>query len=148
MTALRCRKKRPLWSASFITGTPIEYKKHKHSTGLFTFSPPEATSVMFLPHEVREFIKRHKALTNTTRGGRRAHDPKTTALGFCCWRMSHHPRCATHRSAARGGARNPLQNSPHSSDLVGGVRQRRNCALTRLVLVYRPPSVGVAVPGT
>ena len=37
MTALRCRKKRPLWSASFITGTPIEYKKHKHSTGLFTF---------------------------------------------------------------------------------------------------------------
>ena len=47
--------KSPAVSASFISGTPIEYNKHKHRTGLFTFSPPDATTVMFLPHEVREY---------------------------------------------------------------------------------------------
>ena len=50
----------------------------------------------------------------------------------------------THRSALYGPGgepETPSENSPHPSVLVGGVRQRRSCALGW----YRP---SVGVPGT
>ena len=49
------------------------------------------------------------------------------------YRVAHRPRCATHAVGLTMGQgespKSPPKESPHPSVLVGGVRQRRNCAL-------------------